>query len=292
MARGVVQNSTMHQNGSGPERLVRSRGFSLIDLLVAVAVMAALIAMLLPALSKAQESARRVKCSSNIRQIGLAIQMYAYDNKDQLPPSVFDSQGIRQPGSASEMIFLRASDAQDDLSVPQWDGLGILHELEYLNHPGVFYCPSHGGSHPYSAYSDGWTGNDQFQQIAGNFHYRIPDRSRFLAELDSTVTLVADGMRRRSDYNHEIGNNFMKADLSVGWYADHNGRLLSYLADDGLAAPPPDQNLSEAWAILDRTSPAGGTTDNGSSSNDGPDEVPLDGPHQAPGVGSSGPRGR
>lgn len=292
MAQRVVHSSCETGTGSSPEWSVRPRGFSLIDILVAIAVMTALIAMLLPALSKAQESARRVKCSSNIRQIGLAIQMYAYDNRDQLPSSMFDSQGVRQPGSAAEMIFLRAAATQNTLSTPQWDGLGILHELEYLNHPGVFYCPSHGGTHPYSAYVDGWAGNDETLQIAGNFHYRIPDRSRFLAELDSTVTLVADGMRRRSDYNHTIGNNFMKADLSVGWYTDHGGQLVSYLAEDGLATPPPNHDLHEAWAILDRTSPAGGTTDNGSSSTEGPGEVPMDGPAQAPGMGWTGSRGR
>ena len=61
------------------------RAFTLIELLVVVAIIAVLIAILLPAIASAREQGRSVLCLSNLRQLGMAFYHYASDNKDQFP---------------------------------------------------------------------------------------------------------------------------------------------------------------------------------------------------------------
>lgn len=65
----------------------KAKKFTLIELLVVVAIIGILSAMLLPVLGKARESARRITCTNNLKQMGAAFQMYAGDNDGQIPQS-------------------------------------------------------------------------------------------------------------------------------------------------------------------------------------------------------------
>jgi prepilin-type N-terminal cleavage/methylation domain-containing protein/prepilin-type processing-associated H-X9-DG protein len=109
-------------------------GFTLIELLVVIAIIAVLASLLLPALSRAKESARTAHCLSQMRQIGLAVRLYADDNDDEFPRSQHSAF------AHSQLAWGRAVAPQLAQDAATWTNL--------LR--GVYHCPRDPRTTPWS----------------------------------------------------------------------------------------------------------------------------------------------
>jgi prepilin-type N-terminal cleavage/methylation domain-containing protein len=112
------------------------RAFTLIELLVVISIIALLIAILLPALGAARESAQRTQCASNLRQQGAATFAYATDNKGDLPVVRDDTGTMSLDVNHWARWFTTTG-----TPVTKWN-LGFIWDQGYMETGEIFFCPS------------------------------------------------------------------------------------------------------------------------------------------------------
>lgn len=198
------------------------RGFTLIELLVVIAILVILIAVLIPSLAGARETARRSACLSNLHELGVAIYSYASENGNSIP------YGPKAPPMMSASDFYPSTGAPTSLislmnGAPV--GMGLMLADQLAKQPKVLFCP--GSDQPFDA--DAELASVGIHQAQTSYYYRHGSSP---LQFDPPVLVKPAHIRIEN-----LGEN-------------RNGRQIRALAVDTQFVCPPD---FAAFGVISRT---------------------------------------
>jgi len=191
---------------------ISRRGFTLVELLVVIGIIALLISMLLPALNKVRAQARVVQCMSNQRQVAMGVLMFANDHGGYAPglsrysgafnwDGTRDGTGVAQWRSTGGADWSNGSPSRPDSAIPD----SALVRLRYLKTRAAFDCPEMAGNPGFvQAYlvATGWTNG-----CSPHFNFNL----RYFGETFINSSSRDSKLRDVVDYS-----NYWDADMNPG----------------------------------------------------------------------------
>jgi len=211
-------------------------GFTLIELLVVIAIIALLMGILIPTLSRVRETAKRAVCSSQVKQVGVAMTAYTSDYDGRMP--TYNSNNTEtNPYLLIHSYALYRSESLfvDSSGKPLPMKLAVLYEGKYIADPKVFYCPSninplykfksYNNPRPWSTlpqYFNALDGQGHNQWVRMGYTYlpidpRSPidsatgmpkETAKSIDRLDPYVPYMTDLIRHKYQISHERQGNY------------------------------------------------------------------------------------
>ncbi|MCA9269840.1 MAG: DUF1559 domain-containing protein [Planctomycetales bacterium] len=217
--------------------------FTLVELLVVIAIIGILVSLLLPAVQSARESARRMQCTNNLKQVGLALHAYETANKENFP---IGAVGGNAKGMWSYILpYMEQQNIYDKLGLSggAYDGTMLFTEIPFYVCPSYPYKHIHKGDTNYD-YQEGamltYQGNagallGSSQTVKTSTYGDVPENGMFHYGTPCSVSSVKDGLSNTfavGEYVHidfSTSSGYSKAPGNVrAWVRADNGGWGSY----------------------------------------------------------------